>query len=387
MIKMKRLVFFILFGICGQHCSQSQKIIAIVFADTNDGKIGNGCAVDENNFRRFYKRLGRALKYDIEKFHYIEDEFNAANFDVLSAKFKSGDNDIILLYNTCHGERSPADETVFPQLKFDEQRRSAYKKHQFLKTLPHKNLITFIDACNNVRNIRPAERELYAKIYDPKLDAELTPLEIENIKRIFSAGFDFITTSSEPGVASLTTKEAGSIFTNCFIAAFNHYANLKDPKLVNIKNIVTEARKETFAESKRIYVNNRVREFGEKRAHTPQFELNFKGTDSLLLDNSAERYRILLTTTRLSKAEKLRRALLTDYKVVITVDNSKNQIADIASVVYFLHDTFKYPEVAPTRRDLDYKYTIFVWGKFLVKAEITLNDGRVINTSEYISFN
>jgi len=373
----------------------SQKIVAVCFADTDDEKIGNGCAIDLNNFRGFYRRLGKVLSMEVKEYQYSNDDFNVENFDSLITKLqgKTSDQDIILFYNTCHGARGINElDTKYPQLRFNNYYRSVYTKHSLLLKLPHKNLLTITDACNVVRNIREKERQINAKFYSPlPLSKEISKEEIQNTKKIFANSFELIITSSEPGLTSVTTKEGGSIFTNCFFSSFYYYTKQKDPNIVTIKNILIETQKQTFAESKRIYVNNRVKEYGENRAHTPCYDLVFKGADFDSLfenvsDSISEKFWLNFNITELSYVQKLKYNTPNDYKVVIQIDNSLNQIEEIKSVKYFFHDTFKRPIVSPTDAENDYQYTIFIWGEFLVKAEITLKDNRKIYISKSVNF-
>jgi hypothetical protein len=218
-----------------------QKVITITFADTDDEVIGDGCTIDDKNIHKYSSRLANALGYPIdEQLEYVSSKFNPSSFDQFVSKIKSTNNDILILYISSHGARPKDEKRPFPWVSFEEIYRSAYAKHTSLRHLPHRTLLTLIDACNVIRPISPKEVKLFGKTYNPQLTDPISGTERAVVKKIFvENNFDLIITSSQIGVTSLSTP-SGSVFTNSFIAACNYYFKRTDVDLQVLKTFLQE---------------------------------------------------------------------------------------------------------------------------------------------------
>ncbi|MGI4744254.1 MAG: pYEATS domain-containing protein [Janthinobacterium lividum] len=369
------------------HIANGQRLIVVGFFDTNDTSIGNGCAVDKNNFRKQYQRLGRALALPVSKYEFDGDDFTENNFDNFDKLFSTTKDDVILFYTSCHGARSIYDRTKYPQIVINGNYKSVYNKYQKLKAAPHKSLFTIIDACNVEKDIEPAEIELFSKLYKPVLGNEIPGIEKANAKALFlEKKFDAIVTSSQPGVKSITTTAAGSIFTNCLLYSLNYYLNVGDARLVNIDNVLQKTYRQTNDETTRMYTNNpKNLRNKEEQPQKPDWEIINKAaaSEGNIIDKTEKRYEIVYKKEKLSALERLR--YHNDYRVVLKIKNNNKQVDDIKQVKYFFHpDTFKEPVVTATDRARDFRYTILIWGEFLVKAEITLDDGTVVDIAKYL---
>jgi hypothetical protein len=76
-----------------------------------------------------------------------------------------------------------------------------------------------------------------------------------------------------------------------------------------------------------------------------------------------------------------------DYKIVLYITADPSLLPQITQVTYILHHTFEQPVVKATDSANNYKYTIFVWGEFLLRAEVSLKDGSVIDLAKNLKFN
>lgn len=376
-----KLVVLYLF-VCINNNVCAGTIHSLIFADTNDGSIGDGSSIDVNNLRKFAFRLSQAVDFELKEYNFSGIDFNNVKFDSLQAFIKSEQNDIIIFYISSHGGRGLADSDKFPRIKVGNNYRTVSDKYNLLRQLPHKSLLTIIDACNNVVEVSPIEVQLFSKAYRPRLDDSVSPLEKLNCRKIFLYNpFEVIITSSQPGVESISTPR-GSIFTNSFLAS-SYYYFTNESELANISNIISRAKELTMNESQRLVLNDaQKREKGQK-AHYPEWDINTAQKPERL-DIPAGSFEIIYKATK--------RFFLTrwfrknDYKIVLKVHAAPELMNEIVRVRYVFHHTFPNPVDEAVDRRNDFKYTLFVYGEFLVRAEITLRQGKYYDVAKELKF-
>lgn len=374
--------FILLLSINIFNYSCAQKIIAVTFVDTDDDKIGDGCTIDLKNFRKYCNRLKNAIGYTLEEHNYSGADFSSINFDSFENNFQSSSNDIIFLYVSSHGARSNYDRTIFPQVYVKGQLKSVYDKYMALYKKPHKTLVTIIDACNVIRGITPKEIELFSKTYQPDFISTISEVEKANSKKVFvDNSFDLIITSSQVGITSLSTP-GGSVFTNNFIASCNYYLRNENRNLVNIDNILERAKDYTYNETQRMYINNHEPQTNEHRPHYPLWSFNRRPSLIFTKDFTPSQFNIEYTVQKLSRQEKRHYHTRDDYRIVMNIKGDQSIIDSIKEVKYILHHTFRHPVVIATDKENDYKYVLFVWGEFLLRAEITLKNESVIDVAK-----
>jgi len=363
----------------------AQKVVAFSFCDIDDRSIGDGCARDQQNMHKLFNRISATLGYSLEEHVFVGNDFTASKFESCTKELELSSDDIILFYVSCHGGRSITDKTSFPQLKIRSKLVSAYDKYDSLKKLPHRSLVMLIDACNVIRSITPKEIRLFPKNLNPTIKTTISPQETFNIKQLLvNNGFDVIVTSSQVGVSSISTSE-GSIFTNSFISALEYYIQSDQKDLIYFGNVLDRSRDYTYNESRRQYINNRIDTTDpENRPHYPIWEPDPYVQNNFFAKNdvSAKQFRISYSSKKLNRLEKMLAHTRNDYKVVFQLEADKGLMERIKSVKYILHHTFKKPEVYATDVRHSYRYTIYIWGEFLLRAEITLDDGSIIDVGE-----
>ncbi len=382
-----RLIFFVLIFFIFTGNANSQKIHLIYFSDTYAaGDVGIGCSVDARNIEMFSDRLSDALGYELKRYSFVGKDFNGSNFDVLENKIQPTKDDIIVLYTSSHGARSLYDKSKYPQIILKSQYKSAYAKYDVLRKMPHKTMLTIVDACNVVRDISPKELKLFSKTYEqPDFSAQISNVEKLNSKSIFvENGFDLIITSSQIGVVSLSSKD-GSIFTNSFISSFNYYLRNNKTDLSDIKNVLSRAKNDTKNESQRIYINNRKRGEvlrPEEKPHFPEWDLDYRGTKYFRKDIQSDQFEIGYTVQKLTWKQKIRYGTNNDYRVVMNIKCDTSLRKRITQVKYIIHHTFPDPEFIATNKAKNYRYILFVWGEFLLRAEVTLEDGTMVDLAK-----
>lgn len=365
----------------------AQKIHLVFFADTYaSGDVGKGCVVDARNIEMFADRLSDAIGYELVRYSFVGKSFTGDNFDGLEKKIQSSENDIIILYTSSHGARSKYDASKIPQIRVKGQYKSVYGKFEILKSVPHKTLLTIVDACNVTRDITPKELKLFSKTYEqPDFLAPISNFEKVNTRKIFiENNFDLIITSSQIGVVSLGSKD-GSIFTNSFLSSFNYYLRNNKTELADIQNVLSRAKNDTKNESQRIYINNKsdnVVFSSEQKPHYPEWYFYPKGTKYFKKDIESEQFEIFYTVQRLTRQQKRQYHTRLDYRVVMNISCDSALFSRVTNVKYILHHTFPDPEVDATDRANNYRYVLFVWGEFLLRAEVTLDDGTVIDLAK-----
>ncbi len=384
---MRLKLLFLAFLLISSH-AKSQTIHLVYFSDTYaSGDVGIGCSVDARNIEMFSDRLSDALGYELKRYSFVGKDFNGSNFDILDRKIQSTKDDIIIFYTSSHGARSLYDKSKYPQVKIKTDYKSVYAKYDILRKLPHKTMLTIIDACNVVRDITPKELKLFSKTYEqPDFSAQISNVEKVNTKNIFlENSFDLIITSSQIGVVSLSSKD-GSIFTNGFISSFNYYLRNDKTNLSDIKNVLLRAKNDTKNESERIYINNQKKGevlSAEEKPHYPEWDLDYRGTKYFKKDVQSDEFHINYTVEKLTtRRERRQYNTRLDYRVVMTIDCDSALLEKITQVKYILHHTFPEPEVIATDKPNHYKYVLFVWGEFLLRAEVTLMDGTMVDLAK-----
>lgn len=375
------IITVLLFIICS--VAESQTIYGIAFTDTDDGSIGKGCENDLKNIKKYFQRVKNCLGYQLRELYYAGDKFTKENYNDIAKNVNSSPNDIIILYISSHGERSAEDTTPFPQIYVNGETVSAYYMHKELIKHPHKSLMTIIDACNVVRNISPDEEKIFKKTYTEKFVTLINDKERKLVKKVLVDDcFDLIVTSSQIGVGSLTTPNLGSIFTNNFLSAFSYYVRDANENLASIENILSRSNDYTLNETQRIYINEKLTQTKEDQPHHPVWELAKRRSGVIKKDASASQFNIKYDIVKLTPEQKRKLKVSNDYMVDISIDSAGELFQKIEQVKYFLHPTFRNPIITRLNKNEAFKYRIFIWGEFLLRCEIKLEDGSVIDVAK-----
>lgn len=116
MRKIFNLVIF--FAIGALPLFAQQKLHVVIFADTNDGKIGTGVKEDIKIWEGLVTNIGTALKakgVTVSTYKYVGSNCQPEKFNSFLSTF-SCKGDIVLFYYNGHGGRSHKDSSKFPRM-------------------------------------------------------------------------------------------------------------------------------------------------------------------------------------------------------------------------------------------------------------------------------
>jgi Caspase domain len=320
------------------------------------------------------QKIAQALNMD-----YSEHVLTSANFTISKvedaiANTSVGPDDIVLLYFSTHGAKSPRDSTIFPQLDIPAVLISSYKEHKKLAGKHPKSLLTVVEACSGYLDITPQEAFVFQQGPGSNQEQPLTPGEINNIKQLFSNACELIITAGEPGKNTWATNE-GSMFTNCFLRALNEYIDMPADKTQNVTwdNVLAQAKQYTYDMTSTTSIT-----------YYPVWEKdNCGGNNGLVpqLDTSAVVERAATLSIETKKTLRLRNK----YDVFLHVNYKPVGDLKIDSVTYFLDKTMTNPIVTVSNSEDNFFLSLAVWGSYPIKAKVYFNDNKQVDL--YGNFN
>ena len=190
---------------------------AIVFADTDDGKIGKGEAVSLDEFKDFLQTVCNTINHEliIDPYLYTGTICRSKELIDLLDEFECDTNDIVVFCYLGHGTRSHQDTSVFPQMCLHEQSQSKYVPLiDVSKSLAqHRAKLTVVigDCCNY-----PGEFVLPKVSKDqPAAATKIPSATISLFKELFTNTTGVITMcATKPGTYGWSNSATGSYFLN-----------------------------------------------------------------------------------------------------------------------------------------------------------------------------
>ena len=233
-------------------CSvNAQKIHTIIFADTNDAKIGEGVQVNVNNFLEFTldvaSGLGMENAYEKAKVYY-GNGCNNANLKSCISNFSCDSEDIVIFGYFGHGGRSKDDKSEFPQMCLGANNSSDFVPlEDVLDALKSKARFVFVtgDCCNNYAGISSKRGTLSAG--GP---TTLTSSNSAVMKKLFGMKGAVISSGCQKGEYSWINSITGGFFTNGFLEEFDNYLDENpsspewDKLFENVRKTVVEVSRE-----------------------------------------------------------------------------------------------------------------------------------------------
>ena len=203
----------------------------IIFADTNDEKIGESCDIDYGKFMNFARDISESTGMGLEKYYYKGNRFTKSNLENVADNITCTENDIIYFYYTGHGYRYKDMDDLLRYMPYlaisnDEYDNKGVDLEWVNTQLYNKNprlLITFADCCNSMIN----------DYEDPHLDIQSPKIRAAYKKLFVKANGNIIATGSQPGAR--TKDYEGFSFGNSRVGGFFTYNFLKV-----IKDITSE---------------------------------------------------------------------------------------------------------------------------------------------------
>jgi hypothetical protein len=129
----------------------------LIFADTDDERIGESCLVDYNNIKRTASEIAYYTELQINKKYFKGVEFNQENLKKTLEELKINKNDVVFFYYSGHGYRTVNSESKFPRMAIfktgetlseNTQGVSTEEVKQFITSKEPRLTIIFVDACN-----------------------------------------------------------------------------------------------------------------------------------------------------------------------------------------------------------------------------------------------
>lgn len=220
---MKRIIYAIAFIMLCSHISikaDNVKIHAIVFCNTDDPKIGEGCQSDQERFAEELGFIETALGSEEDWQVFVGKECNKPNLERAISSLNCGPNDVIFFYYSGHGVHAKADpvDGWLPQMCLNYE---SYDQDKFvsvtyvrdkLATKSARLSIILTDCCNNEASWVSVKSLISTQKDAPDVDK----IDVAKLKKLFyeSRG-SVIATSSKRGQVSYGPKEGG-----CFSVAF-----------------------------------------------------------------------------------------------------------------------------------------------------------------------
>ena len=224
------------------------KIHAIVFCNTDDPKIGEGCLSDQERFAEELAVIETAIGCEEDWQVFIGKECNKPNLERALSNLHCSPNDVVFFYYSGHGVHAEADPANgwLPQmcLNYESYDQDKFVPVTFVRDqLASKKArlsIIMTDCCNNEANWVSVK-----SILSEAKDAPNTSsLDVARLKKLFyeSQG-TVIATSSKRGQYSYGPKEGG-----CFSVAFwdEIYRVEQGQGNADWKSVMEETRKRTL---------------------------------------------------------------------------------------------------------------------------------------------
>lgn len=417
--------------------SISQKLHAFLFCKTNDPEIRVSVSLNFSRFNDQTILIAEAL--GIERIPHICTglDFKASKVSSIIANSNIDSNDIVIMYFSTHGEISIYDEIIFPQLDIPNEMVSAYNKHKQLVAHRPKFILTIIEACSGYTRILPQKAFLIEQSPTLTSDSLLTPLQISNIKTLFSSQCNTIITAGEPG-KNTWASTSGSFFTNSLLLAMNEVINTAADKKSNVTwdKLLKKAQIYTYEKTRGTTVryhpvwetdnctgdfiqqvslampdtsltsstlhpstllqpnlsevalseqgfsfNNSKKNISPDKTNNTYPNLNSNIDSAKLAGRVVNRSIADFDSTNPKMAvlkietEKINRSKY--WRVNLAVIATNDTANPIEKVVYFLHYTMPRPKVEITYSDNDFLYSFKVWGGYEIKVKVFFSDGTI----------
>ena len=254
--KFRLCIVFALLTMWGSLPMQGQQLHAILFADTNDPKIGNSVLQDFNQISVEASTIASATHMELKRYYYKGNDCSNRNLRSVLNGLRTKKDDVVLFYYSGHGARSQYDTSDFPQMCLASNYDSdLYPLENVLKQLneqPARLKIVIGDCCNSyAEGVTPKE---YAARSVTVLSKE--PVNVYNNLFASNQGY-LIASGSTKGEFSLGGADGG-YFTLSLLDVLKRYASRG--LSATWENVMSDTHAETF----------------ECAKHTPVYTVNIK---------------------------------------------------------------------------------------------------------------
>ena len=203
----------------------TQTFHAIIFADTEDERIGKSTNLDLNNVSNMLVEAQSSLKGEMEFIYYIypESYCSPQNLRKVLDNIRCQSDDVVFFYYSGHGVRSVDDTSPYPQmclgLSLDEQSKMI-SVEGVDRAIARKNpRLRFVitDCCNS------EDEFVTPKLEISKGNSVVNSKKKGNYSKLFLEKYgNVIVTSSKAGETSSCNEEIGGFFTFCLLAVLEN---------------------------------------------------------------------------------------------------------------------------------------------------------------------
>ncbi len=235
---------------------QAQTLHAIIFADTDDARVGESVWLDYYAMTGELAIIATANNMNIKEYYFNEEKCNTKNALRVLNSLKCNSDDIVFFYYSGHGARSFGDKSKFPQLilsRPESQFVPLYKINDIIKSKNPKFSVVMADCCNSF-SARVTTKDLPSGKTVIKGSAE------DTYQSLFGKlKGNIVVASSKAGETSIATEKGGA-FTIVFLNELQKIVSGNSP--ANWNDLLSDTKKGTVR-----LVN-----------HTPVFDIKLGGT-------------------------------------------------------------------------------------------------------------
>jgi hypothetical protein len=230
---MKKLVLFIAVLVA---CStQAQVMRTIIFSDTNDQSIGQGCSSDLSEMSAFGIQLATALGMSSSYAPPIVARGGNCSKDRLISvlnNFECTDKDLVVFFYSGHGARSYDEKSEFPQMCLGSSDQSKFVPLDYVRTELRKHnpafLLILADCCNKPSVYVEDKRDhLFERpLSKGPVATHIPTYTSEVLKKMFFSQKGFVMASGCKKGEFSWTATSGGYFTIGFLDEFANYVNI-----------------------------------------------------------------------------------------------------------------------------------------------------------------
>ncbi|MDR3268475.1 MAG: caspase family protein [Tannerella sp.] len=232
----------------------AQTFHAIIFADSDDPKIGRSVFNDYYNMQAECATIAAANNMKLKEYHYVDAECSKTNAEKVLQDLNCGPQDIVFFYYSGHGGRAYDDKSKFPQLSLspgDAGLMPLYRIDEMMASKHPKFRIIMADCCNSyVPGITPKDKDLGGA------KSVLKDQTAEIYQNLFGRLHGSIVVSSSQAGETSSAVDDGGAFTLCFLKELQ-------------KIVAGNSRPDWNA-----LLNNTKTETYNWRSHTPVYDIN-----------------------------------------------------------------------------------------------------------------
>lgn len=364
------------FLLCGN--AFSQKFHAFLFCKTSDRNIGTSVKINYANMQEALQIVADGLNYQYAEHSLTSLNFNIKNVNVVIDSTNIQPNDIVFMYFSTHGAKSKWDSNIFPQIDIPDTLLAVYKLYK--KVLTEKNpksIVTLIEACSGFLDITPQQAFIYQTAGDTNSVKLNSPLQKQNIQKLFSSDCNIIMTAGQPGKNTWATWQ-GSMFTNCFLRTLKEYIETPNLSMVTWDNVLKQCKQYTYDMTS----STRIKYYPVWEKSNCSEKMAFDSSQSSISIDTLPIANKVSLIIKCSKAERGRNL----YFVKLKIEGSISEINSISKVEYFLDATMTMPIVLRVNKNKNFEYGFSVWGEFPIKAKVFYLDGKVVDLYGEIDF-